>query len=276
MGDPYESVHRAEEILACWFDAVQQGAPEEWKQGERGVVATNRGVAACLRVLQNVFQRLRKESVDFDTLSEKEICDAISPFGLICGSAFRDLRTTEFEAARTTYGSSAVPHYHYTIVRYIRKEGWSDFESEGYDQWLKDKESVNHQEAMLMVTEMEKAIQTTVRGVLDQVFGEDGWRQVPEDIRSSAAALREKKNGTLELWNYLNLIDYRPIVTKHWKLFESKFGWEQGKDKGTQWMVDLNNIRSDAFHAAGNRVNHTQVEALRAIRATMVERELLS
>lgn len=271
LGDPFESVARAEEILSYWFDSVKQGASDEWEAGEPGLVATNRGISACLRVLYNVFQRLRREDPDFDTRSEAEIADAIAPFGLICGNAFHDLRQTDFELARTTYGSSAVPHYHYTIVRYIKKEGWQDFEADGYDQWVADKESVNVQEAMALVTEMERAIQKTIKSMLERAHDGDPWKQLPSDIRAAAAALRESKDGTDDQWNYLQLIDYRKIVQNHWQLFQGMFGRMPGKDKGTQWMVELNSIRSDAFHAAGNRLGLTQIESLRSIRVEMVE-----
>ncbi len=274
LGDPHQSVERAVDILTHWFETVRNGAEAEWDMGLHGIVATNRGVAACLRVLRDVFLRLRQQDPDFESWSESKIKDVVEPFALVCGESFKALRLTEFEAARTSYGAGATREYHFTIVKYIRSEGWPDFQSEGFEEWSAEKASVNVADASALVQEIERGLGTFIRRELERPPAE-GWSGVPQNVRKEAASRREEDANPLDPWHYLQLIDYRTIIQKNWQLFRDRLAMEnQGKEDGTKWLVELNEIRKACFHAGGARLRSDQVSALREIAKALQDKEV--
>lgn len=277
-GDPRESVERASFILTRWFEGIRAECSEEWAQGEEGIAATNRGVIGALRVLRDVFSLLRKQNSDFDDLGEEAIADAIEPYSMIVGTAFKEWKSTEFETARKTPGAGAAPMYHYTLIKFIKSNGEPDFESEGYESWLEGRIAVNTQEALAISTQLEQRIRNNIQRILEQQFGEGWWKEgVPTAIRAKAAALREEKGSEDEPWQFIYLINCRDIVQKNWSLFQHlySFGPKSNKEDGTKWMVEFNQIRSDASHVGAVRLKPAQVAALKEIQAELDVRGLV-
>ncbi len=275
-GDTYASVDRAVHILEDWFEVIKSNAEQEWSQGEEGIVATNRGVAACLTLLIDICTFLRKHDPDFDTLSTEEISIKIKPYAEYIGQAFKKLRLTDFEVARKRFGSGAIPEYKYIIIKFIKSSYEAEFESDGYEKWMADKLIINIDEAMSLVREIENGISKYIRKVLTEQYS-DPWREVPPQIRSEAGSRKEAEDPNGDIWLYLNFINYREIIRKQWQHFQGKMAYDKpSKDDGTSWLVKLNDIRNDTYHAAGNRLTIEQIQQLRIYKEWLIASGVIS
>jgi hypothetical protein len=81
----------------------------------------------------------------------------------------------------------------------------------------------------------------------------DGLDGVPAIVRVDVSKRYEednRKRGSEQ--NYFNFIDYRKIVQKNWDVFSDclAYGKKGGKEKGTEWMVELNEKRNSVAHSS--------------------------
>jgi hypothetical protein len=106
---------------------------------------------------------------------------------------------------------------------------------------------------------------------LKQQFGpeEIGWwlRGVPLAVRKDVSTRFEEDGGRRGgKEHYFTLIHYRAIVTHNWQVFDKIFGYGKknvGKEKGTDWMRELNEFRNAVAHATSGV--HISIEELGAI-----------
>ena len=84
-------------------------------------------------------------------------------------------------------------------------------------------------------------------------YGERWWTEgVPMGTRVQCVSRREEE-GSREIPReaYLTLIDLRDIIRRNWKLFGSKMErmtGVKGKERATQWLVELNEVRKLSAH----------------------------
>ena len=79
-------------------------------------------------------------------------------------------------------------------------------------------------------------------------YGAESWWAdgVPLSSRKQCAARREEEGATAPVEAYLNLVDLRDVAKNNWDTFGpgmERMSGAQGKDRATQWIVDLNEIR---------------------------------
>lgn len=101
----------------------------------------------------------------------------------------------------------------------------------------------------VMISQIEVSLFSWVIKRLKDEFGQMWWTEgIPEAIRVQCVTRREQE-GTSEKTPheaYLTLIDIRDVLRKNWKLFGAtieKIGDCQGKDRATDWLVELNELR---------------------------------
>jgi hypothetical protein len=131
-----------------------------------------------------------------------------------------------------------------------------------------------------MIGNCEVRVFLYLRKVLQDFYGEMWWTQgVPERVRSECAQRREEE-GTFELYppeTYLNLIQLREIAQKNWDLVKSKFelvAGAQGKEKGTGWIRDLNEIRKIWAHPLKRL--HVQIDSEQRRRVAQLYEKVMS
>ena len=97
--------------------------------------------------------------------------------------------------------------------------------------------------------------------ILKTEFGDDhdqAWwyNGIPQGIRQKAAGRLEEDQGRGEREEHLDLIDFRTIVVNNWPLFVDSlaYGTKGNKDKRTQWILQLNNMRRIVMHPAKRQV----------------------
>lgn len=276
-GSAETSCSRAMAIASAWFESIRSACPEMWAAGNDenlGLIATNRGVNASLRVLSWALIHLRNQRPDFDEASDEVIIEAIVPYGEATGEFFGALSTGQVEFFRRHYGTGAPAEIAYSIGAAI-KESQPDFEAEGLLEWIETRRNVNVGEAQRRCTDLEGRIISNIVDTMKNEYGEGlWWRELPLPVRQEAAARREEEPEEEHPHEtYLQLIDLRTIIESKWQLFQGAFGIGEGskRDK-TLWLVKFNDVRRRADHAAGARLRLEDVELLREIDATLTER----
>ena len=106
----------------------------------------------------------------------------------------------------------------------------------------------------VLVENVEIAVYSWLMAGLKQRHGERWWQDgVPENIRVECVTRRERELlvGALPPEAYLTLIDLREVARRNWDLFGpvcEQVSGTAGKDKATQWIVDVNDIRKIWAH----------------------------
>jgi hypothetical protein len=249
-----------------------------WDLGdaEDGLVATNRGIDACLRVLGWTLTYLRDKDSKFDVAPMEEIVAAIEPYGEATGRYFGGLSSEEVRTIRRVYGSGAPAAIAYSIGEAIRQTE-AGYEPEGLLDWIQKRSSADISDAKDLSSAIERRLITSIVGRLKEEYGEGEsgwWARIPLKIRQEAVARREEDpSGPVESFFYL--IDLRTILQAEWPIFQETFGIGSGstsKTTKTEWLVKVNEVRNRADHAGGMRLKEGDVEFLRSIDATLTER----
>lgn len=269
---------RATAIVTAWFESIRNACPEMWELGndkDLGLVATNRGVNASLRVLSWALTHLRNQQRQFDGASEQDVIDAIEPYAQLAGEFFAALSGPEVASSRRLYGTGAAVEIAYSIGRAIR-ESLRDFEAEGLLDWIERKSRLNVNEAQELCTSLERRLTSGIIDKMREEYGEDAWwRKLPVAVRQEAVARREEDPSPEDHppERFLNLIDLRKIIENDWQLLQQAYGVGTGSKRNkTKWLAELNEIRNSAFHAGGLRLRLEDVDALKDIDRTLTER----
>ncbi len=270
------SFHRAKVIISAWFESIRDSCPEMWSKGNDenlGLVATNRGINASLRVLGWVLLYLRKLQPDFDIEPDQEIIYKIHPFSQLIGQFFTSLTVDDIRSLRKHYGTGAPAEIAYSIGKFI-KDTYLDFDADGLTDWIDNKSRINVTEAQTLCTSLERRLIANIVKVMKNEYGEEGWwRQVPLKIRQEAASRREEESEDHPLETFLYLIDLRNIIDKNWGLFQNLYSIGSGsKEAKTKWLVTFNEIRRKADHAGGARLKSEDIDNLKLFDEILQER----
>jgi len=114
------------------------------------------------------------------------------------------------------------------------------------DTKKKDKEET--QNVGMLIERTELCLFSWVIDLLKQEYSDDWWvRGIPLPIRKQCQNRKEEEGiSKIPAEAYLTLIDFRDIAKNNWKLCAStmeSISGQQGKDKSTSWIVQLNETR---------------------------------
>ena len=267
------TLKRTASVVNGWFHTIAASAPDWWKLGaaEGGGLAMNDGVVALIGVLRSVLVHLRDEKrLHLIDLSKDELNEQIAPFAKIVGAylgghtsdqrrRFRDLRGVQGVTTRLRRAQQAL---HAQMPA---------FNPHGLDEFLRSEKAETNKHAKELLDKIEVLLQSTILSELKQQYGseETGWwfAGVPAQVRKEVSSRFEEeagKRGGKE--HYFDLIHYRTIITQNWQTFEGIFAYGKknvGKDRGTEWIKELNEFRKVVAHASSGA--HISMEELARI-----------
>jgi DGQHR domain-containing protein len=262
-GDSIEATRsRTEIVIESWFSAIRAAVPDWWEvgAGDGGGIAMNDGVAACIAVLRSVFQHLEDNGERLERLDNDELIERLQPYASALAKHLSGLSIEERKRFRDLRGVQGV------TMRIRRcqqgmKEIIPSFNPQGLADFMEQEKAQTNLRAKLIADNIEKMLQRSILEDLRREFGLDEsqwWIQgVPKNVRKRATDRYEEddaKRGGKEF--YIDLIDYRAIIAQHWTLFGGIFGYgsaKMAKDKRTQWISDVNDIRRIVAHASSGR-----------------------
>ena len=103
-----------------------------------------------------------------------------------------------------------------------------------------------------LVHQIEVGLHDIVTTVLKAEFGERWWYEgLPEGVRLPASDRHEIERGQAPKEAYLDLVHYKDVIEKRWRLFEPYFlvGGLKDKAAATGWIDRVNELRRRDAHA---------------------------
>jgi DNA sulfur modification protein DndB len=272
-GDDEGTLQRARFVLKEWFSLVRDGASEWWARGaeEGGGLAMNDGVTVCVAILRSVFDHLRGQGYDLIQMSERELADEVRPFGEALGrhlgSLSPALKASFRASARGVQGQTAMRRQ---CEKALHGE-FPSFSPPGLEKALELVAARTNEQAFPIIKRIEKGLHTFIVGVLQAQHphsAPDVWwyERVPSQIRRKAIERHDEEKGRGSKYSYLDLIDLRKIALKNWGLFQGTLEYTRKgtKEKRTEWIVKINNVRKVVMHnAPGRMIDFDQLEQLK-------------
>lgn len=271
-GDNDSTLRRTVNILNAWFEPIAREAGDWWSLGaaEGGGLAMNDGISACIEVLRSVLQTLESDNTTLVTLTEEELLERLAPYANALGKHLGSLNGAARKQFRDYRGIQGVTTRMRRCQQAIR-EKIPTFNPNGLDEFIASEKQQTNAKAKIIIDGIENLLQRTCIEVLSEEFGEESWwvEGVPKSVRTAASTRYEDDNGKRgERWFYFDLIDYRKIAMENWTLFEGIFGHgkQSGKEKKTQWLVNVNESRKIVAHASsGKTLSLEELEFLQNI-----------
>ncbi len=261
-GDNSRTLKRTLRLLKAWFGWIKGGAEEWWELGrdEGGGLAMSDGVAVCIRVLRSVLQHLLSENINLITLQETELVEVTRPYGEALGEHFGSMSVDQRRAFRSFRGNQGRASARRRCEAALNDK-FSNFSPPGLEEFLILEAAQTNEQGFSIIQRVETALQRITIDALKAEYGdgqdETWWYSgIPESIRKKAAERQEEDQGKGKKESYLDLVDFRTIAVNNWALFKDllAFGQRGNKQKQTEWIVKLNDMRKIVMHPAKQQV----------------------
>lgn len=184
--DPAKTLNRTKSVVNSFFGEIRLHNQEQWEQGSPsgGLVATNLGVGACLRVLLEVLRTFKSQIPRFDEKATDELNALLLPYARAIGEYLATLTEEESKAicaGRYGVGAPIVPSYY--MGQAIREAGLS-LEYKELDQWHLDQSVSRDGDVLQKLNDVVRRVKQSVLAELVHAYGEEGWWwEVPLDVR---------------------------------------------------------------------------------------------
>jgi DNA sulfur modification protein DndB len=254
-GENDKTLRRTCAILNAWFGQVKLSVPDWWEMGsgEGGGLSMNDGVTIVISVLRGAFQHLESQGSKLGDLEDHELLERVRPYATALGDYLRDRSSEERRAFRELRGAQGQTRGSFMALKGI-KDRVQGFNPPGLAVFLDHQLARTTEQAQAIIGEIERTLHRVILQELRQEFqeGERWWFDgVPKAVRSKVDERindDQGKRGGRE--DNFDLIDYRAVVLQNWSLFGEMLGFSEGngKERRTQWLVRVNEIRRTAMH----------------------------
>ena len=255
-GDNEKTLRRTVIVMRAWFNLIRDRATDWWDLGsaDGGGLAMNDGVAISIGVLRNVFRHLEdNRGIRLVSATDAELVAELRPYGEALGNYFGYLpeeRKQLFRGgARGNQGRAA----HRRQCEHALHQRFPDFEPPGLKEDLELQKAKTNEQAYAIIQRIEKQLKKIVIDTLRAEFDGDNWWYdgIPQGIRTKAVERMEEEKGKGERADYLDILDFRRIISENWPLFHDVLAYGAGnKDKKTKWIERLNSMRRVVMHPA--------------------------
>lgn len=257
--DNQSLLSRTEEVVIHWFDSIRKENEAWWDEGamkEAGGLAMSDAVVSLLWVLESVFTHLAKRINSLPSLSSREICKVIEPYGNAVAEHLSSLTRQERRAFRELRGVQGQTSRMRQIQAGIRRRE-SEYSPEGLDEYLENIEQRTNERAKELVDKLEGLLQKKVLDKLKSHFGSSSdeewfWNGIPSIIRKKVLERLNEHKGKIGKEGLFDLLDYKKIILANWTAlqFDKQFsvGLSGNKEAKTSWIDEVNEIRRVVAH----------------------------
>ena len=267
-GNNLDTLKRATLILNFWLSEVVSFSKVWWDlgSGPGGGLSMNDGVATIYSVLRILFDLLEKKGLKLVTYTDQELADIIKPYSIALGQYLASLTEGQRKSFRDLRGIQGLT-YRTMQCQVGMRNLMPEFNPDGLDEWQNLQKQQTNKNAKEIIDQMEVTLQNNIIdelkfniGTEDEVWWYEG---IPQGIRTKVSnRMEEDKNKRGGKEYYFDLLDYKKIIHDNWEIFEKKFGYGKGgKDKRTEWLDFINEIRRIVAHASSGKtvsIDHYQ------------------
>ena len=260
MADGYDAnLKKGMAVISECLRMFATGMPDHWKIGDGpgGYLCTNNGIRALFLVIKDIADHIhQKEGTELYLFNADETFGAIKPYFEVLVESFMSATAQEISAFRRTGSSlTAVRQQAWGMEAHINKK-IPEFKPLGLVEYLESRDEAGTEEAAAKVTKIHRQLFDYVINTLKKHYGSQNkawWTQgIPLKIRQQCTAEWEAKNREGEEESQLYLISYIEICHNNWHLVKDVISLgtkdKDNKQKSTQWIRDLNEIRKITTH----------------------------
>lgn len=221
---------------------VRSNALKQWDRGKNGVLTINRGIQACIRVIDDITLMLVNQH-KIHPLSDDVIRmgDEVNYYLTPLNEYLSNLTPEEELDLKRTYGTNADLKFY----RYFQKpihEKYSDYNPQGLEEYFENQSKKYNDTTRDYIFKIEKKLRTVIEEALQTKHGANWERDgIPKDIlfRLHDDAYRKFVVDGIKVrdWDCTTLKDFYSIATyaDNWSaVFEEVLTRPQDKSKGRQ------------------------------------------
>jgi len=213
----------------------------------------NNGVTICLNVLRSVMEHLGYSSLR--TLDNQDLVSRLEPYAKCLGNYFARMSTDDRQRFRQLQGSDGQIMGTRQCQEAIKNEH-PQFSPPQLADWIESRKKNYNDEGRAIIDEVETTLQKHILQILKSEYDAEAeswwWDGVPKTVRKKVDDRMNESNGkTGGREQNFDLIHYREIIVANWELFKDIFGYAAaggGKEKQTNWIVDIGEMRNVVKH----------------------------
>lgn len=280
-GSNEATLRRTVTIIKSWLNVIRDHNSDWWNAGagEGGGLAMNDGIVVLLQVLRSVIEHLESKGENLKHANEKDFVAKLSAYAECVGDYFGRMSAQERKQFRQLRGIQGQTARRRRCQVALHAQ-FSDYNPQGLEEYLKAEKASTNLKAKEIVDRLEISLQQVVIDELKSEYGpgESQWWMlgVPQPIRIDVTRRYEEENGKRgSKEHYFDLIHYRKIALQNWQLFEPLLGYGKtgNKEKRTDWLNDVNEIRKLVSHASsGVAISIEQLSQLQEYEAWLQNR----
>ena len=273
-------------VLDRWFDSIRTNAGDWWDQGadrENGGLAMNDGGTVCINVLRSVLVEHLGSDGHLQAMGDEAVANAIEPYGDWLGEYLGGMSLVDRTNFRNNLRGVQGQNWGTRKCQLEMRKSFPEFTPAGLDEYWKEREGARTGEALELISGIERMLQSFLVGKLKSDIPDSAsgpphqWYKhgVPVTVHERLSSRMIKTYGPA--WGddagvrpeqEFNLIDYRRIMMTHWDVFKPVLAFEKKqKEKGTKWLVRVNEIRNhSATHPSRpGRVTDEELAYLKSV-----------
>jgi DNA sulfur modification protein DndB len=276
-----ETLKKSIDFFEVTFDYIQANLKEQWDLGSEdgGFIAMNIGVTATMKTIDQILDYIVKsKGVNPEDLTGQELAEKVIPYLKPVVDYIHGLDTPGLKKLRAYFGASAPDKVMMEFINAVH-EKYSDFETAGLNQWIKEHSGKYNSLAWDLGNQnIEPLIHDSIINMLKKEYGEKCWwsEGVPKLIQKSCSDARIDAGSTEPDWHFLNTIHYREIIEKNWSILGVYFtppGTDSmNRDKKLQWLVKLNLVRQRYSHPQRDIITEVEYNFLEELYGWLKEK----
>ena len=218
---------------------IQTRCPEQWSRGKEGFLTINRGIQACIRVIDDITSKLVKEG-KINPLKddiEKMVTEVGFYLDPLC-DYFNGMTDDQERELKNTYGTNGETKFY----RYFQKQiadTYKDYAPEGLDVYFEDMSKKYNNDTRDFLLKIESAVRALIAKTLGVREDSKAWQTfIPKDIlkRIHNEAYDKQLDGEdVTEWSLTSFKDFSDIATysSNWsKFFDTVLTRPEDKGKG--------------------------------------------
>jgi len=246
-------------FFRTYFDHIKEQTKDIWNLGSEpgGFIAMNIGIVCFIRLANDILGHIKKyEGEDFHTKDGKEMADMVIAFLDPVITYVNEFDISKINAFRKYATSPSGVDTGVREFQYEIHKSFKAFDPDGLQKWIIDNSGKFNDIARDFNDQVEEGIKTKIYSTLEEKFGGSWWKEaIPSEIQKKAAATRiDEKSDEVDS-EFINLPDYKTIVSKHWEsIFKPIFAdpeFKSNKDNQLKWFDKLIPMRNKIVHKRG-------------------------
>ena len=209
---------------------IMNECPDEWDKGKDGILTMNRGISACIKVINDIVNMLIVQNkinplADSVPAMVSEVTYYLEPLT----EYIKNITPEQVGEIKNIFGSGAKPRFYHYFQKPIADK-YSDFCPEGMVEWFESQSKKYNNQSRIYLVAIEQKLRELARDALKQAYG-SAWQKdgVKKDIllrihqEAYEKNLENDQDHDVEDWDMITMRDIAQIAVygSNWsKAFE--------------------------------------------------------